>query len=211
MQIQQKSYATFQLKYKNCDVTINPTASQKEGIVVYSLPGSPYLKHEVGEDALVINAAGEYESKDVFVTGRKVNGENGVVYTISAEEVTVGVVSFVTALSDIPVEIFESADVLIIGAGGGMNLSPKDAQDLLQKVTPKVCFIHGFEEQGTAEVKAALLPLEEIKKDVAGLVPSEKPYKTTKDELDRIDNTEVYITSNFKKYLSYGSTNETPV
>lgn len=190
MQIQQKSFCTFQIKFKNAEVTINTTSNCKDPIQVYSITESPYLKYNPQSDTeLIVAAAGDYESKDVFIAGKKVNGDNSVVYTIAGEEITIGVVSFVTKLDSIPVDFFESVDIVILGAGGGMNLSPKDAHEFVQKITPKVCILHGFAEQDSKDVKLALLPLEEVKKDITGMNITEKPYKITKEELDRIENT----------------------
>jgi hypothetical protein len=193
MQIQQKSYCTFLLKFKSCDVAVNPSSVQKETVAVCSLPESPYLKYETDEGYMLVNAAGEYESRDIFFTGKKVTEEPGIVYSISGEEITVGVISFINSQESVPVELFENVDILILGAGGGMNMPPKQAHDLIQKISPKVCFIHGLDEQASKDVKGTLLPLDEVKTDITGLLVSpEKSYKTTKEELDRIENTEVY-------------------
>lgn len=194
MQIQQKSYSTFQIKCKNGDVVLNPTSTVKDVIALHSLPESPYLNYTNDESVLTINSAGEYEAKDIFITGKKVSGDVGLIYTVNGDDITVGVVSFITTYSSVPVELFENVDILILGGGGGMHMPPKDAHELIQKVSPKICILHGFEEQGSKDVKASLLPLDEVKKDIPALTPmAEKVYKVTKDELDRIDDTQIYF------------------
>jgi hypothetical protein len=192
MQIQQKSFATFHLKFKGAEVVINPTAAVKDAIVVYSLKDSPYLKYVSSETDLIVDSAGEYESKDVFVNGDKVLGEDVFVYTIACEAVTVGVISFVTNPTSIPVDFFETSDIILLGAGGGMNLSPKDAHELIQKLSPKIAILYGFSEQASKDVQTALLPIDEVKKEISAMLPTEKTYKIAAEDLDRIENTEIY-------------------
>lgn len=194
MQIQQKSFCTFLLKFKGGDVVVDPTASFKDSILIYSLSQSPYLKYEQGESTkLVVGSAGEYEALDIFVAGEKVAREESFVYTVSADDITIGIISFCNNVDSIPEDLFESADILLIGAGGGMFMMPKDAYDLAQKLAPKVCIFFGFNEQAPKDLQNTLLSVEDLKKDVTGAkLLEDKSFKITSEELERIQDTEMY-------------------
>jgi hypothetical protein len=193
MTIQQKSFCTFLLKFKNIDVVVNPTGKEKDSIVVYSINKSPYLSYVSTEDQdLIIDSAGEYESKDVFITGKVGKEATEVVYTINSDDLNIGVISFINNADNVPVEFFETADIILIGAGGGMFFTPKDAENLLQKLSPKIAIIFGFKEQASKDLQNTLFSLEEVQKDIPGMKLSEKSMKITKEDLERIENMEVY-------------------
>lgn len=192
MTIQQTSFCSFKLKFKNSEVSINPTGKTKEGIVVFSENNNAHLKYEVEESVkLRIDAAGEYEADDIFVAGLKVKGKDTVVYTVSGENITVGIISFVNEIDSLPVEFFEKCDIVLLNAGGGALFTPKQAENVYQKLTPKICILFGFKEQAGKD-RVDLFSIEELKTDVEGTKPLEKVLKTTDDELERISDTEVY-------------------
>lgn len=193
MQIQQKSFCSFLLKFKSGEVLVNPTSKIKEEITVYSLDKSPYLKYPENDNALCVNSAGEYESKDIFFSGEKVKEKEVVLYKVSGDDVTVGIVGFVNETTDVDVDFFESADILLLGSGGGMNLTPKDAHNLIQKIGSKICICFGFSEQGNNDLKQTLLELNEFLKEIPGATAiEEKSLKIQKEELDRIEDTVIY-------------------
>ena len=193
MQIQQKSFTSFNIKVKNTDININPVTPTKDSIVIYSMGDSPYLKYDLNsETLLVVDAEGEYESKDVFIIGKKVKDENCILYTIAAESITVGVIAFANNPSVLPEDFFDTTDVLIIGCGGGMNFTPKHAHDIIQKLTPKVALVYGFREQANADLQGTLDSFEDIKKEISGATEIDKTFKVTSEDLERIENTEVY-------------------
>lgn len=190
MTIKQTSFCTFVLDFKNGSVVINPSKKTSADIAIYSDQKSGYLNYDV-ESSLTVKNAGEFEIKDIFINGRKNNREENYVYTISADDVTIGVVSLVSESDVIPADLFESTDVLLIGAGSGPFMSPEKAYNFVNKVAPSVAIYFGFKEQAgsTKEVVEILDSVEDVKKEVAGLQLAEKSLKIDDTYVDGLENT----------------------
>lgn len=192
MTIQQTSFCTFKLKFKNGEVTVNPTGKSKEGLIVFSELGNSHLKYDVEETVkLVVDAPGEYEADDIFINGAKVKGADKTIYTISGEDLNIGVISFVNEIDSVPDDFFKDLDILLLGAGGGALFTPKQAVNIYQKLTPKAAVLFGFKEQGGKD-RIDLTPIDELKTEIEGVKELDKSWKIAKEELDRIENTEVY-------------------
>lgn len=191
MQIKQTSYCTFKLEFKNGTAIINPIKKGEGDISVYSLPESPYLNFEV-DASLKVKTAGEYESHDIFVTSIKNKNLDSFVFNVSSEDLTIGVIGFVNEIPAIPEDLFETTDVLLIGAGSGMFLSPKDAAQLIDTLSPQIAIVFGFKEQAGKDLANTLDSIEEAKKEIPGLLLSEKSLKLDYDYVNGIDNTVIY-------------------
>jgi hypothetical protein len=192
MTIQQTSFCTFRLKFKSGEVTVNPTGKTKEGIALFSELNNSHLKYEVEEGVkLIVNAAGEYEANDIFIHGEKIKGGDQVIYTVSGENINIGVISFINSIESMPDDFFKDLDIILLNAGGGALYTPKQAENIYQKLSPKIAILFGFKEQASKE-RVDLFSLDEVKQDIEAMKELEKTFKITKEELDRIDNTEVH-------------------
>lgn len=192
MTIKQTSFCTFVLDFKSGSVTINPAKKTETDIVIYSDPKSGYLNFDEVKSGLVVKNAGEFEIKDIFVDGQKNRNSETFIYNISADEVTIGVVSLTADMANIPAEFFETTDVLLIGAGSGPFLSPADAHDFVNKVAPSVAIFFGFKEGAHKDVAGILDSVEEAKKDIPSLQLAEKTLKIDKDYVDGLETTVSY-------------------
>ncbi len=188
MTIKQTSFGTFELDFKNGSVLVNPMMKPESDIVVYSNKTSGYL--DFGANAgLIVKNAGEFEIKDIFIDGRKNSHEENFVYTISADELTIGIVSFCEDINNLPAELFESTDVLLIGAGSGPFVSPEKAYAFVNRVAPSIAVYFGFKEQANKDVEGILDSIEELKKTIPAVQPSEKSLKVDKEYVDGLENT----------------------
>ena len=192
MQIKQTSYCTFKLEFKNGTVVVNPIKKSDGDIILYSLDKSPYLFYDI-ESVLSVRSAGEYESKDIFVTGKKNKAQDSFVYTVSSEDLTIGIIGFVNEIPFIAEDLFETTDVLLIGAGSGMSLSTKDAAKMIDTLSPQVAIVFGFKEQcSNKDVANILDPLEELKKEIPAVTLVDKSLKLDYDFVNGLDNTQIY-------------------
>lgn len=191
MQIKQTSYCTFKLEFKNGTVVVNPIKKSEGDITIYSTPETPYLNFE-SETGLNIKTAGEFESKDIFVNSVKNKNLDSFVFNVSSEDLTIGVVGFVNEVTAIPEDHFETTDVLLVGAGSGMFLSPKDAMKLIDTCAPQIALVFGFKEQSPKALQNTLDPIEEVKKEIPGVQMLEKALKLDYDYVNGIDNTQIY-------------------
>lgn len=101
--------------------------------------------HGAGNQPFVVSGPGEYEVKDVTVTGFASGSKWGgkpltnTVYSVHFDGLSV---LYLGALgdADLPAEVLEmdSPDVLIIPVGGEGVLSPAEAQKLAVKLEPKI-------------------------------------------------------------------------
>ncbi len=189
MIIKQTSYCTFSLDFKNGNVLINPIRKSETDIVIYSDQKSGYLDYSNISSSLIVKNAGEFEIKDIFIDGRKNKGSDTYVYTISADDITIGVVSFLTDINNIPAEIFETIDILLIGAGSGAFLSPEEAHKFVNRVSPSIAIYYGFKEQAPKEVADILDSIEDVQKTLSGLQLAEKSFKVDKDYVDSLEST----------------------
>lgn len=91
----------------------------------------------------VIAGPGEYELKDVFVSGIKINSEGTSIktaYLIKLEEISIGYLGEITK-KEITPEItgfFEGVDILLIPIGGNGMLDADGATELVNQIEPKI-------------------------------------------------------------------------
>ena len=189
MQITQKSLHTFILKFKSSDVVINPATAIKDSISIYSRESD---KHTIKQDEsiMLIHAAGEYEAEDIFIHGKKVAGSDTIVYTIEAENINIGVINLVNDKDKIPEDFFTESDIVLIGIGGE-NFDVKTAEEVSQKLTPKMSILFGLEEQGSDKSDSSI-SMSKLEQELPAAKKIEKTLKITDEDLDRIDNTEIH-------------------
>lgn len=198
MVIQQTSFCTFKLKYKSTEITVNPTGKTKEGVVLFTQRDNVYLKYDAEPEVkLVVDSAGEFEVNDIFIFGEKIKKEDTFIYRIGAENLNIGVIAFANQLETLPEDFFQELDILLLNAGGGAMFTPKQAETVYQRYSPKICILFGFNEQAGNKDRVDLLTFEDLQKDLTGIkILEEKSVKFQKEELDRIENTELYYFKN---------------
>lgn len=192
MTIKQISFCTFLIETKTAKILINPTTNQNADVKIYSLKISPYLRYDFSEKELLVCNAGEFEVKDVFIYGRKNKNEDVYSYNIYAEGIAVGVICFTKKIDSVPEDLFETNDILLIGAGGGPFLDPKEANKIINKFAPSISICFGFAEHAPKDIQIYLESVENAKKEIHGLTFYEKPLKLDKEIVDKIENTMIY-------------------
>jgi len=91
----------------------------------------------------VIAGPGEYELKDVFVSGIKLNSEGTSIkaaYLMKLEEISIGYLGEITK-KEITPEItgfFEGVDILLLPIGGNGMLDAESATELVNQIEPKI-------------------------------------------------------------------------
>lgn len=192
MWVRQISPFSFFLEFESGSIVMDPVDLCSADIKIYSVKNSPYLNYNSSENTLIIQNAGEYEVKDIFINSRKNKGLESFVYNISSEGIKLGFISFVNKLSAIPFDLFKNTDILVVGAGGGPLLTPKDVSDLLNKLSPSIAVVFGFKEQSKNEIQNDLVSFEDVKKEISGLAFLDKQLKLEKDEVKAIESTVYY-------------------
>lgn len=92
-----------------------------------------------GEDIFWIDSPGEYEKKNVFVCGSRINHAPNLIYTLEVEDLHL---LFCGLLSRLPeekaLENIENIDVLFVPIGGHGVLSAKEAGELVGNLEPRI-------------------------------------------------------------------------
>ncbi len=176
MQIQQKSPGTYVIKNTGASVVVNPVKTIQEDVVLFTNPDSET------EGEHVMKSAGEFEAKDIFVYGKKAIGQETVLYAVHLENITTGIITGIHAKKAVPDDFFDDAQIIILQVGDGTDaIAPKEAYELLQKLSPNVAIIYTSDSKTLEDIKA-----------LATINPLEKNWKATEEELGRIETTEFY-------------------
>lgn len=132
----------------------------------------------------VIAGPGEYELKDVFVSGIKINSEGTSIktaYLIKLEEISVGYLGEITK-KEITPEItgfFEGVDILLIPIGGNGMLDADGATELVNQIEPKIVIPMYYKISG---LKRKADTLEQFLKEMGvNVKPEEKLLIKKKD------------------------------
>ncbi len=91
----------------------------------------------------VIAGPGEYELKDVFVSGVKLNSEETSIktaYLIKLEDISVGYLGEISKKEITPeiIGFFEGVDILLLPIGGNGMLDAEAAAELVNQIEPKI-------------------------------------------------------------------------
>jgi L-ascorbate metabolism protein UlaG (beta-lactamase superfamily) len=93
-------------------------------------------------DSFVIDGAGEYEVKNVFVYGIPANKKDGkiIIYLIEMEGIKIAHLGALDqdTLTDDQMEIIEGVDILLLPIGGGDTLSATKAVKLISQIQPRM-------------------------------------------------------------------------
>jgi hypothetical protein len=133
----------------------------------------------------VIAGPGEYELKDVFVSGIKINSEGTSIktaYLIKLEEISIGYLGEITK-KEITPEItgfFEGVDILLIPIGGNGMLDADGATELVNQIEPKIVIPMYYKIPG---LKRKADTLEQFLKEMGVSVKPEEKLLIKKKDL----------------------------
>jgi L-ascorbate metabolism protein UlaG (beta-lactamase superfamily) len=162
--------------------------------ISHDRPGHNAVDRVTGEPK-VLRGPGEYEIKNIFVTGAVTYHKKGVepternvIFFFDFGELTVG---HLGDLGELPTqaEIEElnlgDVDVLLVPVGGGATLDPTRAVEVIGMFEPKIVIPMHYRHEGlSANLAAGLEPVEKFLKEF-GAPPSEpqEMFKATKSSL----------------------------
>ena len=132
----------------------------------------------------VIAGPGEYELKDVFVSGIKINSEGTSIktaYLIKLEEISIGYLGEITKKEIIPeiTGFFEGVDILLVPIGGNGMLDADGATELVNQIEPKIVIPMYYKISG---LKRKADTLEQFLKEMGvNVKPEEKLLIKKKD------------------------------
>ena len=94
-------------------------------------------------ESFVIDGAGEYEVKNVFVYGipaDKQEGEKITIYLIEMEGIKIGHLGTINqdTLTDKQMEILEGVDILLVPIGGNNTLNATKAVKIISQIQPRI-------------------------------------------------------------------------
>lgn len=133
----------------------------------------------------IIKGPGEYEAKDVFISGFNVAGEKNpqTIYVIQVEDMTLVHLAGLSSptLTSEQLETVEETDILIIPVGGSGTLNAQQAAELIGQIEPRIIIPMYYKIPG---LKQNLDSLEKFTKEI-GLKPEEalEKFKITKKDL----------------------------
>jgi len=162
-------------------VTVSHHHSDHDNIK--AVKGSPY----------VMDVAGEYEIKDVFVQGidaahdEKDGADRGcnIIYRINFEDIVITHLGDLGHLLDTKqVERLEGTDILLIPVGGNYTIDAKKAVEVINQIEPRIVIPMHYK---TANLKFDLASLDKFIKEI-GLEPiTEDKLKISKKDLPEED------------------------
>ncbi|MCS7093239.1 MAG: MBL fold metallo-hydrolase [Patescibacteria group bacterium] len=161
MEVRYLGHSSFLIKTKNTKIVTDPYDSEMVGLrfpkveadiitISHSHPDhsrADLVGSTSNEPPLVIDLPGEFEKKDVRITGLKTfhddqdgaqRGEN-IVYKIEAEDVSVVHLGDIGLIpSEDFLDLLGEVDILIIPTGGFYTIGPDEAEKLVRKIEPSV-------------------------------------------------------------------------
>jgi len=148
----------------------------------------------IGGDPYVIDMAGEFEIKNIFVFGinaplkREEKGKSveSLIFCIEAEEMRLAHLGALDrALTDEELQQLERIDVLMIPVGGGRVMSPKVAAEVISQVEPRVVIPMSY---AVPSLKETLLSVDEFCKEFGACRREDSnKYKVARKDLPEED------------------------
>lgn len=127
-------------------------ARGKNEIILKTLTGWPMKDEEM--EGQVIRGAGEYEAKEVLVSGYSLPSESAdsffkTAYKVTAEDITLGFLGHLSeGLSQEAVEKLRDVDILFLPAGGKPFIGAEAAAKLIKQLDPKIIVASFFKTPG---------------------------------------------------------------
>ena len=152
IKVNQADYKAFSFSFGSLAILFNygslpKDLSDKNHLLVYTsseVLGDNFL---MGNQNNLVCSAGEFEINSVFLYGSKNLGVNSYNYVMVHDDISIGFVSDCSDPKSLNDTLFTNIDILFIGAGGGGNFTPRDADYIADKLSPYQVFYFGFSEQ----------------------------------------------------------------
>lgn len=181
----------FKLQNSQHSIVLNPYSLEdnykygkvKADVAVFTDPRM-VKSCKMDEDTMVIDSAGEYETKDIFVYGRPTNGH--LIYLIIFEEIRIAFLGEYghDPLTDKDLELVEGADIVILPVGGGQLANAKEANNLIGQIEPRLVIPSAYQVK---ELKNKADSLESFVKEF-GVKPEEyDKFKVSSKDLPQDD------------------------
>lgn len=186
----------FRIQFKEAAVLTDPIDSATSGlkptrvkteITLKTLTGLPLEKDQKESDSFLIQTAGEYEIKNIFIKGKALTEESGekflkTIYLIEAEGLKILNLGHLSNPLDSKLFADEEIDILIIPAGGEPFLSVKDVAKVINQLEPKIVIPSFYKVAGLKRKAGELKDL--LKEFGATAEPVEKLNIRKKDLIE---------------------------
>lgn len=135
----------IKIEGKSATVVVDPFSSKvgkmpkvNADIVLLSRPFDDKDMSFAKSDAFVVDTAGEYESRDVFMQAKLADERGELAYRFTVEDMSIGYTGNITAATSEVTDFLEGVDVLLIPAGGDECLSTDAAVKAANIIEPRV-------------------------------------------------------------------------
>ncbi|MBL7054102.1 MBL fold metallo-hydrolase [Patescibacteria group bacterium] len=204
MKINWYGQSCFKIKNKTKTILIDPYGPINGGlkrkpnfkadiIVLFSKEKDKNKIVKLEKAKFLIDHAGEYEIKNVFIYGVDFIRENSqsIIYQIEIDNIRLGFLGEINdTLKDREIEEIDGMDVLFVPVGGENLIDPSQAMDIINSLEPKIVIPCCFDIQG---IKTKLLPLENFLKE-AGIDEVERlDYFTLKKKDLSVEKTKIIV------------------
>lgn len=191
MYISWSGYNYFKIQNSQHSIVLNPYALDKNykfgkvksDIAIFTDP-QKVAECKLDEDVMLIDSAGEYEAKDIFVYGRQTNGH--LIYLIIFEDVRIAFLGEYggQSLTDKDLELVSGADILITPVGGGEMANAKQANSVIGQIEPRIVIPSAY---GVKELKNKADSLEIFVKEFGFKVEEYDKFKVSTKDLPQDD------------------------
>jgi len=188
----------FRIQNSGVAILIDPF-DKKTGLDLPRMQNDVILKTQdlpdkfASEKSFTIASPGEYEIKDIFVSGMPSAGDqdNGVIYLIQTEGITLAHLGLTknTKFTEAQKEMLEGVDILMIPVGGGESLTPKQAAEVVNELEPRVVIPMYYH---LPKLKIKLESIDTFKKEVGAKSEKVDKFKINKKDLPQ-DETKLVI------------------
>lgn len=151
-------------------------------------------EHDGGKAPFIVDHAGEYEVRGMFVTGipaAKKDGTSHTIYRFDVEGMHVGFLGAIDrALTAKEQEQLGAVDILFVPAGGNDVLTASAAAELVTQIEPRIVipiYVNAFEEDGYVDAAAFV-------REIGAPTETMNKYKITRSGLPEEDMQVVVLT-----------------
>lgn len=135
----------IKIEGKSATVVVDPFSSKvgkmpkvNADIVLLSRPFDDKEIIFAKSDAFVVDTAGEYESRDVFMQAKLADERGELAYRFTVEDMSIGYTGSITVATSEVTDFLEGVDVLLIPAGGDECLNTDAAVKAANIIEPRV-------------------------------------------------------------------------
>ena len=191
MYISWSGYNYFKIQNSQHSLVLNPYALDKnykygkvKGDIAIFTEREQVANCKLDSETMIIDSAGEYETKDIFVYGRQSNSH--LIYLIIFEEVRIAFLGEYGGepLSDKDLELVSGADILILPVGGGELASAKQANNIIGQIEPRLVIPSAY---AVKELKNKADSLEAFVKEFGVKAEEYDKFKVSSKDLPQDD------------------------